>query len=108
MENFFELLDLETQEVIRACANEAVTDNEINRFMENSCEDSQLINFMFRGNETPLYTVTSDTIRGNKKFKCDERINKIFIKFDVVFSTRFYWYIYSWNEIRFNWYVLQI
>ena len=29
MENFFDLLDLETQEVIRACANE-VTNDEIN------------------------------------------------------------------------------
>ena len=72
MENFFDLLDLETQEVIRACANE-VTNDEINQLLANSCEDSHMMDFMFGGNETPLYTVTSDTTRENKKFKCEER-----------------------------------
>ena len=32
-----------------------------------------MMDFMFGGNETPLYTVTSDTIKENKKFKCEER-----------------------------------
>ena len=48
MENFFDLLDLELQEIIRACANEEFTDIDINQFLENSCDDSHLIDFLYR------------------------------------------------------------
>ena len=60
MENFFDLLDLETQNVTRACANE-VTDLEINEFLQQSWENTHLLDFMFGGNEVPLYTVLKNT-----------------------------------------------
>ena len=66
MENFFDLLDLETQNVIRDCANE-VTNEEIDQFLQQSCENTHLMDFMFGGNEVPLYTVLSDTSKENKK-----------------------------------------
>jgi len=72
MENFFDLLDLETQNVIRDCANE-VTNEEIDQFLQQSCENTHLMDFMFGGNDVPLYTVLSDTSKENKKFKCNER-----------------------------------
>ena len=46
MENFFDLLDLETQNVIRACAIE-VTGLEIDEFLQQSCENTHLMDFMF-------------------------------------------------------------
>ena len=68
MENFFDLLDLESQEVITACVNE-VTYDVINKFLGVFAK-----NRIFGGNETHFNTVTSDTIRDNKKFKCDVRM----------------------------------
>ena len=32
-----------------------------------------MMDFLFGGNETPIYTVKSDTIKENKKFKSEER-----------------------------------
>ena len=81
MENIFNLLDFETQNVIVNCTNNVITDcannvndNEISDFLQLSCEDPNLMDFMVGGNDEALYTVTSDKTKENKKFKCDERI----------------------------------
>ena len=68
MENFFSLLELETQNAIKNYVN-----NEIDEFLELSCENPHLMDFMTGGNDDSLYTVTSDITKKNKKFKCDER-----------------------------------
>ena len=68
MENFFSLLELETQNAIKNYVN-----NEIDEFLELSCENPHLMDFMTGGNYDSLYTVTSDITKKNKKFKCDER-----------------------------------
>ena len=68
MKNFFSLLELETQNAIKNYVN-----NEIDEFLELSCENPHLMDFMTGGNDDSLYTVTSDITKKNKKFKCDER-----------------------------------
>ena len=55
MENFFSLLELETQNAIKNYVN-----NEIDEFLELSCENPHLMDFMTGGNDDSLYTVTSD------------------------------------------------
>ena len=88
MENFFDLLDIETQNAIWACANEAeneINDAQISEFLQMSCEDSHLMDFMFDTpvvlldaqmigcNDDALYTVTSEVKKENKKNKCMEK-----------------------------------
>ena len=75
MENFFDLLDIETQNVIRACAEEAENE-EINAFLELSCEDPNLMDFMFGGNDA-YYTVENEFTRENRKFNCREKVIKL-------------------------------
>ena len=58
MENFFDLLELETQNVIKNYLNE-----EIDKFLELSCENPHLMDFMTGGNDEALYTVTSDVTK---------------------------------------------
>ena len=55
MENFFSLLELETQNAIKNYVN-----NEIDEFLELSCENPHLMDFMTGNNDDSLYTVTSD------------------------------------------------
>ena len=81
MENIFNLLDFETQNVIVNCTNNVITncvnnvnDNKISDFLQLSCEDPNLMDFMVGGNDEALYTVTSDKTKENKKFKCDEEL----------------------------------
>ena len=63
MENFFSLLELETQNAIKNYVN-----NEIDEFLELSCENPHLMDFMTGGNDDSLYTVTSDITKKNKTF----------------------------------------
>ena len=87
---FFDLLDFETKNAIWACANEAeneINDAQISEFLQISCEDSHLMDFMFEGNHIDakmvkepgdgqmiggndaLYTVVSEVTKVNKKYK---------------------------------------
>ena len=75
MENFFDLLDIETQNVIRACAEE-VENEEINAFLELSCNDPHLMDFMFGGNDA-YYTFENEFTRKNRKFNCREKVIKL-------------------------------
>ena len=54
MENIFNLLDSETQNVITNCTNN-VTYNEISNFLQLSCEDPYLMDFMVGGNEIFIF-----------------------------------------------------
>ena len=45
MENFIDRLDIELINAIKNCTNE-VPDNEIDYFLQLSCEDSHLMDFM--------------------------------------------------------------
>ena len=47
MKNFIDGLDIETINAIKNCTNE-VPDNEIDNFLQLSCEDSHLMNFMYK------------------------------------------------------------
>ena len=81
IENFFDLLDIETQNVIWVCADEAeneINDTQISEFLQMSCEDSHLMDYegnpidtelaesidaqMIGGNDA-LYTVTSEVTK---------------------------------------------
>ena len=46
MENFIDQLDIETINAIKKCTPE-VPDNEIDNFLQLSCEDSHLLDFMY-------------------------------------------------------------
>ena len=48
-------MELETQNAIKNYVN-----NEIDEFLELSCENPHLMDFMTGGNDDSLYTVTSD------------------------------------------------
>ena len=88
MENYFDQLDIETINAIKNCTNE-VPDNEIYNFLQLSCKDCHLMDFMYdecdandpeidqifqdlvglyitynmtRGDDT-LYTVTNDVTK---------------------------------------------
>ena len=71
MENFFNLSELDTQNAFINYFNK-----EIDEIFEIFCEDTHLMD-LIRVDGDPLYTVTSDVTKENKKFKCDERTIKL-------------------------------